>query len=701
MFKVFLTAFFVLGAGSVHSQGWVPSYNSFGGIGLVDMPTADSAPDGEVSATLGGYDDQQRTSFSFQLTPRLSGTFRYTHIDRYWRSGGVSDTYDRSFDIHYRLLDETEYLPSVAFGLRDFMGTSLYTSEYIVATKSVGPDVRVSAGLGWGRLGTYNGFDNPFSLVHASFADRPRPVVGKGGLITTNVFFRGDAALFGGVEWQVNDALGVKLEYSSDAYVGEDSVGSLVHKSPLNFGLTYTPFPGYQLGAYYLYGSEIGLSVSVLMDPKTGAAPSGFEAAPVPVAVRPEFARAAQSWDAASTTSGSLEQQLSAALLRDGIKLIAVDVRPASIRLRYENTRHRAEAQVVGRIARVLTQLAPASVEQFILEPTQGGIALSSIALVRRDLEMLENELGAASEIRARATIAEAGGSESFVPVAAPTPALTWGIQPYLEMTVFDGDNPLLADFGVEFTARYELRPNLIVSGAARKRLGGNRSIHGTPSTSAIEPVRSNGGMYAALGDPGLEHLTLAWNGHPAHEIYTRVTAGYLERMFGGISSEVLWKPVDSRFALGAELNYVAQRDFDQGFGFQDYSVLTGHLSAYYAFENGFHTRLDVGRYLAGDWGATFSLDREFENGWSVGAYFTLTDVPFEDFGEGSFDKGIRVTVPIGWATGRPTRQQIEVDLNSLARDGGARLRVDGRLYDVVRSGHAVALDDSWGRFWR
>ncbi len=73
--------------------------------------------------------------------------------------------------------------------------------------------------------------------------------------------------------------------------------------------------------------------------------------------------------------------------------------------------------------------------------------------------------------------------------------------------------------------------------------------------------------------------------------------------MFAGISGELLWKPVDSRLALGAEVNYVYQRDFDQLFGLQGYSVVTGHVSAYYDLGNGFEAQLDVGRYLAGDIG--------------------------------------------------------------------------------------------------
>jgi hypothetical protein len=163
----------------------------------------------------------------------------------------------------------------------------------------------------------------------------------------------------------------------------------------------------------------------------------------------------------------------------------------------------------------------------------------------------------------------------------------------------------------------------------------------------------------------------------------------------------MLWKPIDSRLALGAEINYVRQRAFNQLLDFRDYDVVTGHVSAYYAFRNGFHAQVDVGRYLAGDWGATFAVDREFRNGWRVGAYATFTDVSFEDFGEGSFDKGLRFTIPLEPFLGRPTRRRFDMVMQPLTRDGGARLHVDGRLYEQVRSFHRQGLQSNWGRVWR
>jgi hypothetical protein len=178
--------------------------------------------------------------------------------------------------------------------------------------------------------------------------------------------------------------------------------------------------------------------------------------------------------------------------------------------------------------------------------------------------------------------------------------------------------------------------------------------------------------------------------------------------MYAGVSAELLYKPVDSRLAFGAELNFVKPRAFDGGLDLIGYNTASGtipkfngHVSAYYDFENGFHGQVDVGRYLAGDYGATIAVDREFRNGWKVGAYATFTDASSKAFGEGSFDKGIRLTIPLTWASGRPSQTTSTMVLQSLTRDGGAKLDVDGRLYEKVRGYHRPAMSETWGRFWR
>jgi exopolysaccharide biosynthesis protein YbjH len=149
------------------------------------------------------------------------------------------------------------------------------------------------------------------------------------------------------------------------------------------------------------------------------------------------------------------------------------------------------------------------------------------------------------------------------------------------------------------------------------------------------------------------------------------------------------------------ELNRVRQRSYEQRFGFLDYEVTTGYASAYYSFRNDFFAQLDVGRYLAGDSGATFSLIREFNNGWKIGAFATKTNVSAVDFGEGAFDKGISVEIPLSWTLGRPNAFSQKATLRPVQRDGGARMNIRNRLYDVIEGTGEPHLSGQWGRFWR
>ena len=45
---------------------------------------------------------------------------------------------------------------------------------------------------------------------------------------------------------------------------------------------------------------------------------------------------------------------------------------------------------------------------------------------------------------------------------------------------------------------------------------------------------------------------------------YARISAGYLESMFGGIGAEYLYRPFDRQFAIGAELFHLKQREYKQ-----------------------------------------------------------------------------------------------------------------------------------------
>lgn len=661
--------------------------------GLIDMPTAEVAPDAELSLTLSEAGPNRRGTLTFQITPRLSGSFHYTRHPH----AVVGITYDRSFDFRFRLLNEGKYTPAFSVGINDILGTGLFASEYLVATKSIGDRVRVTAGLGWGRLGSYGAIGQPFG---------PRPIfnVGLGGTLRANTWFRGPVAPFGGVSFRVNDRLTFKAEYSSDAYTREVLLGATTRRSPLNLGLDYRLTEDIHLSAFALFGSAIGAQLTLNLNPMRPIARSGIEGAPLPVRPRPDMYTMPAAWGTGWTTDPAaqlgIQTALADMLAQEGMTLVALSLGATRAEVRFINHRFAALAQAVGRIARAMTHALPASVETFVITVMENGIPLSSVTLRRSDIEALEH--APAPALYDRALITDpAGAPNGLVMQPGLYPKFTWSLAPYTVFSLFARDDPLALEVGLRLSGRYEITPGLILSGAVTKEIWGNLDDQTWVSNSPLPHVRTDFNLYAQQGDPAIEHLTLAWYARPARNLYSRVTFGYLEPMFAGLSTELLWKPVDSKFALGAELNYVRQRAFDQLFGLQAYGVLTGHLTGYYSFDNGFDAKLAIGRYLAGDYGGTLTVNRVFDNGWRVGGWVSLTSVSAQQFGNGSFDKGIHFSIPLDWALGSPTRETAGVSMRQMERDGAAFLDVDGRLFDWVDEAHAGALSERWGRVWR
>ncbi|WP_313352552.1 YjbH domain-containing protein [Paracoccus sp. (in: a-proteobacteria)] len=708
-----------LGISPAHTDPMIGNVlNSYGLPGGVETPTAEMLPDGTLGGTLSYNGLGRRHNIIFQLHPRITTAFRYARVEGMKDHIDALDNHiwDRSFDIRFQVLDESGWRPAVAVGLQDFLGTGVYSGEYIVASKTITPNIRASLGVGWGRLA---------GKLRESDDD-------LGGKPNVDQWFSGSPKPFGSVAWQVNEKLSLVAEYSSDKYAPETRRGT--EEAPgnhFNLGAYYTFNPSYQLGLYTLGGDVFGAQFSFALNPRNAPFPSGLEKAPAPVRTRPAPSADpegwAGAWSADPTAQPAIQTVLADALADEGQVLESMPLSANRAEVRIRNTRYIQQAEAVGRTARLMTRALPPSVETLVITSNSEGMATSSVVLRRSDVERLENT--EAGKIAAASQLVDATPRPGdLVTTPGLFPRFRWSLGPYLDIGLFDPEDPLRYEVGAEARASYEIMPGLIVTGSVRQRAfgnmdqsgpaippelnGGKRGDHYSADEYKADPsletspggiprVRSDTRMYTGRTSPTIPELTLAWYAQPTSQIYTRVTVGLLERAYGGVSGEVLWKPATSPLAFGAEINRVRKRDFDDVFGFRDYEVTTGHLSAYYEFANGFTAQLDVGKYLAGDKGATFTLTREFANGWRVGAYATKTDMSDEDFGNGSFDKGISVSIPISWAAGTPSRDRAGTTLRSLSRDGGSRVDVNGRLFDKVRDAQSVKLYQGWGSFWR
>ncbi len=87
-----------------------PSLNLYGLTGLIDMPSAQSQPDAQVSLSYSYFGETQRRNFNFQILPRISGAIRYSTIENWGRNNDPRyELFDRSFDVQFTLLKEGEW----------------------------------------------------------------------------------------------------------------------------------------------------------------------------------------------------------------------------------------------------------------------------------------------------------------------------------------------------------------------------------------------------------------------------------------------------------------------------------------------------------------------------------------------------------------------------------------------------------------
>ena len=84
-----------------------------------------------------------------------------------------------------------------------------------------------------------------------------------------------------------------------------------------------------------------------------------------------------------------------------------------------------------------------------------------------------------------------------------------------------------------------------------------------------------------------------------------------------------------------------------------------------------------------------------------MGTWATITNVPFEKFGEGSFDKGFFFRIPLDWSSAQLTKTKPHIEFNVMGRDGGQKLNVPYRLYNLTRFSHSEAIYKEAGRFWK
>jgi hypothetical protein len=676
---------------TVHAQS-APTQSDWGGAGLWQTPTARMADEGEVAFTASRTSPYTRYNFSLQPLPWLEGIFRYVNIGNQLYGSpelsGNQSLKDKSIDAKVRLWQESHYLPTLAVGIRDLGGTGLFSSEYVVSSKRFGP-IDASLGLAWGYMGNRGDIENPLDILSDRFKTRPSGTLGSGGEFSTNRYFRGRPAFFGGVSYQTPwQPLILKLEYEGNDYKHEPRGSTQPQRTPLNFGAVYRVNHNIDLSVALERGSAVmaGLTLHTNLAESTG--PTKLLDPPPPVRAQTTPTQSPQQvdWPAVSNQLHS----------NAGIEVSKVTRRGSEILITGEQGRYFYPAKALGRAARVLdNQLGPGT-DWYTVVATREGMPIVATSVHRQRFDdLLDYNIDMSTFRRSVEQDTPLPQHEEVLYLATPK-KFDGGLSLSYNQSLGGPDAFILYRVAADYDANYHFTPNLWWSGDISANLLNNYNKFKYDAPSNLPRVRTYVREYLTSSRITMPNFQLTESRRLGTDLYGLAYAGMLESMYGGAGGEMLYRPMGERWAIGADVNWVKQRGFDQDFSFRRYHIVTGQVTGY--FDMGYKDitlALSAGRYLAGDWGTTIDVSRKFHNGVQMGAYATFTNVSAKQFGEGSFDKGIYVSIPFDLMLPSSHVSSANILWQPLLRDGGARLSKRYSLYELTSERDSDLFEDN------
>ena len=617
------------------------SLNNHGSIGLINMPTARFYDESSFGFTVyDGNPDQKVTMTSFPFD-WLEASFFYTNIqgkpycNNEFDPVCEQDYKDKGFNFKLRIKEEGIF-PSIAIGINDLAGTGLYSSEYIVGSYGINK-TDFHFGLGWGSLnGSKNSFKNPFGSIDERFYDRPDFAIYETGQFKSSKYFSGETVSpFFGISHVLNEKSLLKIEYDTTLTPG--TIGYDEPSQEFSIGIDFNLTENFTIGISNERGNYTSIRFSYKNDPKISNPRYKYK--------QPEH-----------KDTDTKYQKLRRNLNQNGIGVNEIYENSEQIGIQLTQFKH-PNLNVIDEI------IKRASNDAGINKTIKKDLRIADLEVIT---EFDEEFINTANQVYKRKT-----GKKFFTNTKLTVRPFLASREDFFKGAVLlENDSELIIRDNLFFTTnlKYSLIDNF-------------DDLTIPPVDTYPAQVRSDIKDYLRNYQDGIligraqldYHLSLKKN----H--YLMASAGILEDMFLGAGFEYLYYKHNANYAVGFEIFNVKKRDYQMKFGTLDYQNTTGAINLYYRNYGTipFDAKISFGEYLAGDVGTTIELSRSFDNGVMFGIFASNTNVSADQFGEGSFDKGIFFDIPIfGDLVGYSWRP--------LTKDPGQKLVRKHTLYELL-----------------
>ena len=582
-----------------------------------------------------GTPDQKITMTSFPYD-WMEASFFYTNIQGKPYPGFPGQDYkDKGFNFKFRLKEEGLW-PAIAVGINDIAGTGLYSSEYIVGSYGINR-TDFHFGVGWGTLnGSSNSFKNPLGYLYDGFNNRPTGTEDNGGQFQPGRYFSGKTASpFFGLSHSVNSNLLFKLEYDITQIPGQ--VGYELPKEDLSYGVEYTFRDNFTIG----FSSERGNYISLKFIYKNN-----------PLAKAKKFKPEKAYPKEGDNKYTKLIKNLNA----NSIGVDSIIETPEFIGLELTQFTH-PNLDIVEQI--IDFSAYDAGIDKEIKKELK-------VASLKGVSEIDEESKRNAELIYQRDTSRRFNTNTNFK------------IRPFFAAR----DGFFKWSLLLENDSEYIIRDNFFFTSNLKFSIDDNfDDLTIPPQDTYPAQVRSDVKDYLRNIDEGIVIGRAQFDYHltPKKNHHIMLTAGILEDMFMGYGFEYLYLKEESNYGIGFEVFDVQKRDHMMKFGTLGYKNTVSSINYYYRNTNiiPFDLKISTGEYLAGDKGTTFEMSRKYLNGMEFGVFASFTDVTSEQFGEGTFDKGIFFNIPV-------YGNFINYTWRPLTKDPGAKLNRKHTLYDLL-----------------